>query len=422
VQETVLQLAQQPEASFEQPNLVQALTMEAFEAAVQSNFPSDALRPELREASEGGGQWRLMPSHAGRKWYKKYTRVFDVTIDPSQMSRVTTFAGVTLGDMLGATTSAVTTKPLKGRLHLYELSIGSRLVDIARLEKNVPGLGNYNWPSWRRIMPLTPEAAALLLPPGASGLGRNPGLQFLQGPYLTAPGQRFYHLELTSDVVAPAPKSLSPVVPGTGTKPAASGSFNDVGVIFNLIRGAITVKMRISEATAQEIATYLRRNDFSTPVQLLRRVFGAMDAMRQGQLKIGFRVEGEASSLQEYLEAAQQNENFLPQAAIARLAGKVGQELLAKLAGKLFDALWNAVAKYIASKSSDFIAATENPAQGVTILLAFNGITTLQRYREIRDGKLASGVTGFLADKLKGLAMPITALPFPTLAIRPGMQ
>jgi hypothetical protein len=421
VQETVLQLAQQPAASFEQPSLVQALTMEAFETAVQSNFPAEALRPELRETSDGGGQWQLSPTSQKRKWYKKYSRVFDVSIDPSLLKRVTTFAGVPLGDMLSATTGVATGKTIKARIHVYELLIGSRLVDIARLEKNTPGLGTYNWSNWSRLMPLTSEASALLLPTGASGLGRDPGTQFLQGPYLTAPGQRFYHIELPGESVAPSPKPPVHVTQGGGVKPPAVGSFNDVGVIFNLIRGAITVKMRISEATAQEIATYLRRKDISTPIQIMRRVFSAMNAMKNGQMKIGFRVEGEAASLQEYLEAAQQNENFLPQAALAGLAGKIGQELLAKLAGKLFDALWNAVAKYLENKASDFVAATENAAQGVTVLIAFEGITSLQRFREIRDGKVASGITSFLSDKLKGIAMPITALPFPSLSIRPGM-
>jgi hypothetical protein len=197
-------------------------------------------------------------------------------------------------------------------------------------------------------------------------------------------------------------------------------SFNDIGIIFNLIRGAITVKIRLSEATAQEIATYLRRKDVATPLQIMRRAFGGLDALRQGQIRVGYRIEGEAAGLQEYLEAAQQNENLLP-AAAAGVAAKIGQELLSKLAAKLFDALWNAIAKYIDNKGTDFITATENPLQGVTLLIAFEGINSLQRFRDIRDGKVASGLAGFLADRLKNIAMPITALPFPSIAIKPGM-
>lgn len=417
VQETMLSLVQQPASAFEQPNLVQALTMEAFESAVQSNFPSEALRPELRETNEGSGQWRLMPTGHRRHWYKKYTQVFDVSLDPAAMKRIKTFAEVPLSDALAATTRAVTSKTVKARVHVYELLIGSRLVDIARLERNVAGLGSYNWTSWRRLMPLTPEAATLLLPAGVAGLGRNPGSQFLQGAYLTAPGQRFYYVELPGDAVAPPER--------TGTPPERTGPdkvppFNDIGIIFNLIRGAITVKIRLSEATAQEMATYLRRKDLATPLQIMRRAFGGLDALRQGQLRVGYRIEGEATELQEYLEAAQQNENLLP-AAAAGVAAKIGQELLSKLAAKLFDALWNAIAKYIDNKGTDFITATENPLQGVTLLIAFEGINSLQRFRDIRDGKVASGLAGFLADRLKNIAMPITALPFPSIAIKPGM-
>ncbi len=118
-------------------------------------------------------------------------------------------------------------------------------------------------------MPLTPEAAAQILPQGAAGLGRDPGPQFLQGAYLTAPGQRFYHIEVPGEARPAAP----PPKPPEARKQIIDAG-NDVGIIFNLIRGAITVKMRLSEATAQEIATYLRRGDVATPIQIMRRALG----------------------------------------------------------------------------------------------------------------------------------------------------
>ncbi len=414
VQETVLHLVQQPAASFEQPNLVQALTMEAFEAAAQANFPSDAMRPELRETSEGSGQWRLMPTSGRRRWYKKYSQVFDMTLDPAAMRRVKTFAGVSLAEMLGATAGINTDRPLKARIHVYELTIGSRLIDISRFETAVGGLGTIYWTSWGRLMPLTPEAAAQILPQGAAGLGRDPGPQFLQGAYLTAPGQRFYHIEVPGEARPAAP----PPKPPEARQPIIDAG-NDVGIIFNLIRGAITVKMRLSEATAQEIATYLRRGDVATPIQIMRRALGGLEALRQGQLKVGYRVEGETTELREYLEQAQQGENFLP-AAFGAVARQVGNELLSKLASKLLDALWAAVAKYLANKSAQFIAATEDPKVGVTVKVAFEGIDSLKRLRDIRDGKLASGVGGFLADRLRNIVLPFTALPMPSLSVEAG--
>ncbi len=93
-------------------------------------------------------------------------------------------------------------------------------------------------------------------------------------------------------------------------------------------------------------------------------LLGGLEALRQGQLKVGYRVEGETTELREYLEQAQQGENFLP-AAFGAVARQVGNELLSKLASKLLDALWAAVAKYLANKSAQFITATEDPKVGV---------------------------------------------------------
>jgi hypothetical protein len=415
VQETVLNLVQQPASVFEQQNLLQSVTMESFETAARTNFPSEAMRPELRETSEGGGQWVLLPRGAKRKAYKKYSQIFDVSLDPRALKRVKTFADVPLADMLESVSGLSAARTVKAKIHLYELNIGSRLVDVSRLETNVGGLGSYNWSSWRRLMPLTSQAASELLPKGAAGLGKDPAQQFLQGPYLTCPGQRFYHIELPGERPAASGKNVGP---GKVTPPVSG--YNDVGIIINLIRGAITVKIRLSEAKAQEMATYLRRRDIATPIQIMRSIFGGLEGLRQGRLTAGVRIEGETMVLREYLTAAVEGENFLPAAAGAALA-KIGQDLLAKLASKLFDALWNAVAQYFANKSAEFIAATENPAQGVTILLAFEGIDSLKRYRDIRDGRFGAGVGGFIVDRLKTLALPVTALPVPSLAIRPGM-
>ncbi len=123
--------------------------------------------------------------------------------------------------------------------------------------------------------------------------------------------------------------------------------------------------------------------------------------------------------LREYLEQAQQGENFLP-AAFGAVARQVGNELLSKLASKLPDALWAAVAKYLANKSAQFITATEDPKVGVTVKVAFEGIDSLKRLRDIRDGKLASGVGGFLADRLRNIVLPFTALPMPSLSVEAG--
>ncbi len=56
----------------------------------------------------------------------------------------------------------------------------------------------------------------------------------------------------------------------------------------------------------------------------------------------------------------------------------------------------------------------------MTVKVAFEGIDSLKRLRDIRDGKLASGVGGFLADRLRNIVLPFTALPMPSLSVEAG--
>ena len=418
LQETVLSLAQQSPETLEQPELVQALALEAFENAAAANFPPETIRAELRENEDpAGGSWMLKPSGTRRKYYKKFSRVFEVTLDPGALRRSLTFGGASVADMLHATTGVDISKPIKANIHVYELTLGSRLMDISRLERAVHGLGSHRWSAWSRFMPLTPEVAAELLPKGMAGLGRGAHPAFLRGPYMVTHGQRFYFIELPGRHLPPAPSQT----PNSQT--AILPAINDVGIVINLARGAITTKLRLSESTAQEIAKYLRRRDIATPIQILRRAMGGLSALANGQLRVGVRVEGELEVLREHLAELSRTDYFIPAAlgtAVAAAARKIIEDLLIHLGKKLVDLLWTALARYLANKSSEFIAATENPAHGVTVVVAFSGIDVLRRIGQARQGSVASAAMGFLRDRIHTAALPVTALPMPSISIHPG--
>ena len=80
-----------------------------------------------------------MPLGRRRKYYKKYTQVFDVEITPQIADALKTFGGTTLSaflkDQLGVT------PPVRARVHLYQAIPGTTLRRIAQLEQGVPGLG-----------------------------------------------------------------------------------------------------------------------------------------------------------------------------------------------------------------------------------------------------------------------------------------
>jgi hypothetical protein len=82
VEDTVRRVSELDEATFEQPALLEAAVTEAFHEAAAENFPPQMLLPELHEAPLRA-TWVAMPTGRRRKYYKKYSHVFDVEITPS---------------------------------------------------------------------------------------------------------------------------------------------------------------------------------------------------------------------------------------------------------------------------------------------------------------------------------------------------
>ena len=98
VEDTVRRLCEADEATLEHPATLEVATTIAFQEAAAENFPPQLIVPELHE-STAGGTWVSMPMK-GRKYYKKYTRVFDVQITPQMAESLRTFGGTTIAAFL----------------------------------------------------------------------------------------------------------------------------------------------------------------------------------------------------------------------------------------------------------------------------------------------------------------------------------
>jgi hypothetical protein len=85
--------------------MLEGTTLESFERAAASYLPPLLTeqayedRPELREVARVKGVWVRCPLR-GRRRYRKYSRVFDVTITPHIARRIRTFGGVPLASFL----------------------------------------------------------------------------------------------------------------------------------------------------------------------------------------------------------------------------------------------------------------------------------------------------------------------------------
>jgi hypothetical protein len=388
LEHTVLQIAQLPEQVLENETMLEAYAREAFEQAASAYFPDSSIRTELRESQLATGNpnvWVSMPRNRKRKYYRKFSRVIDVVISPS--SKIKIFGGATLSDFFRDILLLPPDKPIKAKVHLYELNLGSRLIDIAKREKNVPGLGSLRRESWSQFHPLTTEAASELFK--EPGLGKSVDSRFLDSPNLVAIGQRFYFLQIPGAIVP------------TNSGKSKEKCLNAASLTVNLQGARIVTRFQFSEQIAQQIAQNLRRQDFAGAFRIVK----AMEpSIRNSKFKlIGFEMEDYLGVSTEGQVAAASGAGIL-----ASLAGK----LLEKIIGKVFDLIWEGVANFFKNTANEFIRAADDPSDGVTMYVSFVNIPGLSQIRDFRQGK------GGILDKI--LSSLSLSIPRPSISILPG--
>ncbi len=234
VEETVRRVAQLPDEVLDESVALEAFAHEAFQGAAAANLPATLVRPALRE-TERPGIWLARPRR-GRRRYRKFSHVFDVSVAPQLAHAVHGHGSATLAGHFRDRLRLPVDLPVRARLHLYEAVQGTSLAAIARDEDEVRGLGSAQEQVWSQLQPLTPEAAGLLL--GEPRLGRE--LAEDAEPERPRVGQRYYYLE-----VAEAP-----------ARPLGRESHLHVSV--DLRRDELRLCLYLSEVLAQRAAAALR--------------------------------------------------------------------------------------------------------------------------------------------------------------------
>lgn len=382
VEETIQRISAFPESAFEDFELLEAYTLEAFEEAAAANFPPEMIKPELREANVNG-TWVLMPVNSKRKFYKKYTIVFDKVLTPQLASKIRTFAGQSLITALRDQLNLDPAKEFKARVHIYEAIPGTWLSRISAMERRVPGLGSPAEVAWSQIHPLTPDAAAALL--GEPGLGKSVPERFLQDRNLIKVGQRLYYLEIegTRPVVHPHQRIRRS---------------SNVYVKLDCPGNRISVAVFLSERDAQSVTSKLRQNSpwpaivkgFTSLLQSVRRNFttrrnvriihetvtfeeyaGVLSAVARGAGRIAAGTLGR-------IVGASKGAGGMVTAAVGRIAGAAGgilrripEAIASKIAEKIVEWCLRKISEYLRERKQEFIKATESPADGVTIMVTF---------------------------------------------------
>jgi hypothetical protein len=345
LEETIGRAAAFPDEVLDDPELLEGYTLEAFEHAAAANLPaifSESTyrrRPDLLEAGVNAG-WILLPLR-GPKRYKRCTRTFNVRVSPHLAEEVQSFEGAALADHIQDQLGVEEGEHVDAQVHLYEALPGSTLADIARGEREVLGGGLSDEANLVQLHPLTPQASAALL--GKAGLGRAMPMH-AHGRRLWG-GQRFYHL-------------------GTGRRPLLVPGHQRRGRVRRLLNVNLTVDgvqdqarlcVFISEVKAQKLAANLRQ---SANLGQLTATF---------QRTIGRRIasifRGQAPRRLKIVHGGLRPGNS-PARALRNLPPAAAQAFVGKLQGWLTQGF----AEFVKAQSQRIIAATEDAADGITLV------------------------------------------------------
>jgi hypothetical protein len=312
------------------PLQVSAAVQRAFAEAASAYLPDRVLRSDLpeRETANEGGMWVLMPrSTAPRYRFRKYSRVFAIPISRRAARQVPWSDGGTLEQYL--IDLGATRWPVRAELDLYETMPGTSVGHFTRDETLPAG----EVPSYGEYQELTPEVAGVLL--GEPGLGRyvpRPAARRIVTP--TTPGQRYFRVRVAQ---FPAVRARRPR--------------RQVGIRWEPSRRRMRVAIRLSERRARTLQASLQR---SAPAGQ-RDLPAVLTALREVLLpRLRTRIA------KRLLRSA-----FVTDPAVA-----------AALAGSLAGAAGTGLSTYLLQRGAQLSAAVANSAEGVTIVLTFNGIGT----------------------------------------------
>ena len=374
VEDTVRRLAENEEFVFENEDLMQLATAEAFSQAVASYFPAQFVRPALQQAPSLGGTFVPRRPRSIRT-FSKYSRTPNVDVTAQIADTLPTFGGSTVGTVLRA---AGATFPIRARMHIYQSAAGTTLPRIVRVDRAGAG-GGRGYVTSSNVHPLTPPAAGLLL--REPQLGVTVPSTYLRSRNRIAVGQRFYVLEPLG-----AAGELALLNSATTRTAAARLAPSRAWIAVNRQRSRITVGFYLSEAEAQRIVEAIRQGRGGAA--LLSALVTAYRAMDRS-----------ASSPQGRTHIAREDgEDFEDFAARAGRFQPAGFRVL--LRRRLRAWLLPALATWARNNGEAFARAAAHPDAGVTIRVRLTSVPGLDMIGQVptapRGGSTATGALSAL--------------------------
>lgn len=389
IEDTVRRLTENEEYIFENEDLMQLATADAFSQAVATHFPPRFVRASLQQAPSLGGTFVARRPRSVRT-YRKYSRTPEVEITAQIADALPTFGGSTVGAVLRA---AGATFPIRARMHIYQSTAGTTLPRMVRLDRASAG-GGRGYVTSSNVHPLTPAAAGLLL--REPQLGVAVPATYLRSRHRIAVGQRFYLLEPLGTVSALA-LPISPTTRAAAARLAPSRAWT----VVNLRRSRITIGLYLSEAETQGIVEVIRQGRGGPALlQALTAVYWAMDRSTTSPLG-HIRIVREDS--EDFEDLAARTGRLLPPGFMTFLRRRLRAWVMP------------ALATWARTNGEAFARAAAHPDAGVTIRVQLTSVPGLdllgQAANPIRDGSLV----GSALSALRGM-------PTITISVAPGRR
>jgi hypothetical protein len=378
--------------------LLEVEAQEAFEQAVSGHFPPSVLKPHRRESAKYGGVWVPRPN-ARRPYYRKYSTVPQVTITPQMARSVKGFADVPLTNFLRDQLGLPADKNVVARVHLFEAVPGRTwLSRISKYEKAVPGLGKAARSAWTQIQPLTPEAAAVLL--GEPRLGRRMAKKFLASRHMISRRGRFYFLQ----IAGARPQTAPPAAGGSAANRPRGSSQVYLTLDFASKPPVIRVCVFLSESESQELAARLRQG---APAAAALK--GVLAVARAG---VRSALSGDLNRRVKIVHETVAPDRFLGLGSVVKKLLPVALEWLA---GKILEGLAQRLAEFFQRSSAEFVKATEDPSDGVTIVVEFVDPPGMPALRDLIKGQVGALAGGWPPPGVSGM-------PAANIRVAPGLH
>ncbi len=410
IEETIENLEDINETEFNDNEALTMHLLEAFEQAAANNFPPQYIKEELRPTKQKA-TWINLPKSTPVKFYKKFTHVYDITIDAQTSNSVKIFRGLPLANFLRDKYGLDPSKPIKAKVHIYEAKLNSRLSLISKFE-NLPGLNGRQPKAWIQLLPLTKQASNLLLK--EPSLGKDIASKHLATRFKTLPGQRFYFLEIDGA------RLRIPMVNRSRHKHNDNGSPHssiesrsaDIQAVINFIKSEIQLNYYFSEEDAKTIVEKLNGNDFiGSAITIRQSIKKVLHEILIQNISSKVKIIHEAIP-ELYFESSQdQEEEFSIGSALGKFTGKkLIAGIIEKLIGKISSVAYDAVVNFFKTRAAEFKQAQAQPQDGVTVKLIWKNVQGMSAIRAIINaikGKLSIGnlsdltIPNFTAPEIK---------------------